>query len=141
MHRRNVAGFEQNVCMGDEYAVSVSAGSLRSETGTPFPHRWTDEGVTVDATFTGAHLLHLAVAGCVLNDLYREAVELGITLDGVRVSASGGFDDGWASTGITYSIEVDSAADPALLADLVTRVDSVAEIPKTLRAAAAVSRG
>jgi hypothetical protein len=28
-------------------------------------HRWTPGGVTVEAGFTGGHLLHLAVAGCV----------------------------------------------------------------------------
>jgi len=50
------------------------------------------EGVTVEADFTGGHLLHLATAGCILNDLYREAAKLGIQLVGVRVSAAGGFD-------------------------------------------------
>ncbi len=30
--------------------------------------------------FTGGHLLHLAVAGCVYNDLFREAAARGITL-------------------------------------------------------------
>jgi hypothetical protein len=28
-----------------------------------FPHRWTPGGVTVEADFTGGHLLHLAAAG------------------------------------------------------------------------------
>jgi hypothetical protein len=48
----------------------------------------TPGGVTVEADFTGAHLLHLAAAGCVLNDIYREAGSLGIELGGVRVTAS-----------------------------------------------------
>jgi hypothetical protein len=55
-------------------------------------HRWTAEGVVTQAEFTGAHLYHLAAAGCVLNDVYREAVTLGIQIDGVRVRACGGFD-------------------------------------------------
>jgi hypothetical protein len=54
---------------------SASAAAIR------FPHRWTPGGVTVEADFTGAHLLHLAAAGCVLNDVYREAA-LGIGIDG-----------------------------------------------------------
>jgi hypothetical protein len=33
-------------------------------------------GVTVDAGFTGGHLLHLAAVGYVLDDLYREAATL-----------------------------------------------------------------
>jgi hypothetical protein len=60
-----------------------------------FSHRWTDLGVSLAAQFTGAHLLYAAVAGCVLNDLFREADRLGLVLDGVRVSASGGFTDSW----------------------------------------------
>jgi hypothetical protein len=36
----------------------------------------------VEADFTGGHLLHLAAAGCVLNDVYREAAALGIKLKG-----------------------------------------------------------
>src|SRR6478609_2658137 len=61
--------------------------------------------------FTGAHLLHLAAAGCVLNDVYREAERLGVPIDGVRVTASGGFDtDTWQSTGISYAVDIDSPA-------------------------------
>jgi hypothetical protein len=60
--------------------------------------------VTVEGEFTGGHLLHLAAAGCVLNDLYREAATLGIALAGARVTAAGGFDtSNWQSTGISYS--------------------------------------
>src|SRR5213078_3824002 len=50
----------------EQFAVVVAAGSLRSEDSRAvrFPHRWTSEGVTVETEFTGAHLLHLAAAGC-----------------------------------------------------------------------------
>jgi uncharacterized OsmC-like protein len=113
------------------YEVVVGAGSLRSAAAgaVAFPHRWTDGGVTVEGDFTGAHLLHLAAAGCVLNDLYREAAALGVALAGVRVRAAGGFDGDWASTGITYAVDLDSAAPPADLARLLDRVDEVAEVP------------
>jgi hypothetical protein len=78
-----------------------------------FPHRWTAEAVTVLGAFTGAHLLHLSIAGCVLNDLYREAAGARIDLRGVRVSAGGGFDPHtWTSSGITYSVEVVSDVPP-----------------------------
>lgn len=128
----------------DEYAVVVGAGTLTSSSpeATRFPHRWTDVGVSVECTFTGAHLLHLAVAGCVLNDLYREAEALGLTLDGARVSAAGGFDlDTWASTGITYVVELDGVEDDAARAHLLSQVDAVAEIPRAVRAGARVTRG
>ncbi|MDC2960178.1 OsmC family protein [Streptomyces sp. NPDC001260] len=129
--------------MADGFGVVVSAGSLRSddEHAVRFPHRWTPEGVTVEADFTGAHLLHLAAAGCVLNDLYREAAGLGIALDGVRVTASGGFDSGnWTSTGVGYSVTLDSAASAADLDRLLDVVDEVAEIPRALRAGVPVRR-
>ncbi len=128
--------------MGDRFEVIAGAGSLTSTAGqaVQFPHRWTSEGVTVEADFTGAHLLHLAAAGCVLNDVYREAVALGIGLTGVRVVAYGGFDTGWTSTGITYSVQVDSAAAAEELASLLDVVDDVAEIPRALRTGAPVRR-
>jgi uncharacterized OsmC-like protein len=129
--------------MDDRYDVAVSAGALRSESeGTVrFPHRWTSDGVTVEGAFTGAHLLHVAIAGCVLNDLYREAAALGVDLDGVRVSAAGGFDtDTWASTGISYSVEIVSDASQDQLGRLLAVVDEVAEIPRAVRAGATVRR-
>ena len=99
--------------MEERFEVAAGAGTLMSASGSAvrFPHRWTPGGVTVDAGFTGGHLLHLAVAGCVLNDMYREAAALGIELAGVRVTAAGGFDTGtWQSAGISYTVEVDSGA-------------------------------
>ncbi len=127
----------------DRFDVVVSAGSLRSDGAhaIQLPHRWTSEGVTVEATFSGAHLLHLAAAGCVLNDIYREAATLDIQIDGLRVSAAGGFDtETWTSTGITYSVELSSPASPHDLARLLDRVDDIAEIPRAIRAGATVQR-
>jgi hypothetical protein len=126
-----------------QFEVTVGAGSLRSDgvDAVRFPHRWTPEGVTVEAQFTGAHLLHLAAAGCVLNDMYREAERLQIVLSGVRVRAAGGFDsEAWSSTGIEYDVEVDSDAAPDELEQLVACVDEIAEIPRAIRHGAAVKR-
>lgn len=126
-----------------EFDVAVGAGTLRSAAADAvrFPHRWTSDGVTVEAAFTGAHLLHLATAGCVLNDVYREAAALGVPIDGVRVVASGGFDtETWRSTGIHYAVEVDSPAAAGQVQAVVAAVDSVAEIPRSIRAGATVQR-
>jgi len=127
----------------DQFAVVAGAGSLRSDApgAVHFPHRWTPGGVTVEAEFTGAHLLHLAAAGCVLNDLFREAAALGVPLAGARVTASGDYDtSSWSSTGITYTVDLDSDAPPAAITALLTRVDEVAEIPRAIRAGAPVTR-
>lgn len=131
-----------NRAVGD-FDVVAAAGSLRSSSTSAvrFPHRWTAEGVTVEAAFTGAHLLHLAAAGCVLNDVYREAEQLAVSVRGVRVVASGEFDtDTWRSTGIWYAVEVDSPDSPSEIDALLRRVDAVAEIPQSIRAGAHVRR-
>jgi uncharacterized OsmC-like protein len=127
----------------DDFAVVVGAGTLGSTAAgaVTFPHRWTPDGVTVEAAFTGAHLLHLAAAGCVLNDVYREGECVGVPIRGVRVTATGGFDtETWHSTGIAYAVEVDSPASPDEVTALLARVDAVAEIPRSIRAGARVER-
>ena len=125
------------------FDVIVGAGSLRSTApdAVRFPHRWTVDGVTVEAPFTGAHLLHVAAAGCVLNDVYREAEARGVIVHGVLVTAAGDFDtETWQSTGICYAVEVATPASDRELAALLDAVDSVAEIPKAIRAGAPVQR-
>lgn len=122
--------------MTDDYEVRASCGTLRAQDpGTvALPHRWTDEGVTVTTELTGPHLLHLAVAGCVLNDIYREAASEGVTIDGVSVIARGGFDaQPWSSNGISYSVHVESPAPASQIDALLATVDKVAEIPRALQ--------
>jgi uncharacterized OsmC-like protein len=129
--------------MSGRFDMIVGAGVMRSAdvSSVSFPHRWTEDGVTVDGDFTGAHLLHLAAAGCVLNDVYREAAALGIEIDGVRVTAGGEFDtESWRSTGIEYSVELASSAGEPALSHLLEVVDRVAEIPRALRAGTSVRR-
>jgi uncharacterized OsmC-like protein len=124
-----------------EFEVVVSAGNLRPAHGVVMAHRWTPEGVVVETDFTGAHLYDLSAAGCVLNDVYREADRLGVAIDGVRVCAWGGFDtSAWVSTGISYEVDVASDASDADIARLVGVVDEVAEIPKALRSGTTVVR-
>ena len=103
-------------------------------------HSWTDEGVVAGPTTNGAQLLHLSVALCIVNDTYREAARLGVEIDGVAVEADGGFDAEWRSTGIGYSVTLDTRASPQELERLRALVDEVAEIPRAIRAGALVGR-
>jgi hypothetical protein len=127
----------------DDFPVSLSAGTFMSEAGDGWvvPHVWTADGVFVQAAPNGAAVLHVAVALCVLNDLFREGEALGVPVRGVRVGARGEFDtETWVSTGVTYAVEVDSTAPAGDVARLVARVDEVAEIPRVLRAGLTVER-
>jgi hypothetical protein len=139
--RRACRGGGKGSLMDDRFEAVVAAGTMMSSAATVirFRHRWTPEGVTVEADFTGGHLLHLAAAGCILNDVYREAAALGLDLKGVRVTARGGFDPAtWHSTGIDYSVEVSSDGAADEIAHLLEVVDEVAEIPRAIRAGAIV---
>ena len=51
--------------------------SLRADAsaGWLVPHAWTDTGVVIQTVPNGAGVLHVAVALCVLNDTFREAIE------------------------------------------------------------------
>lgn len=122
------------------YGVRAGAGTLRSGEGVALPHAWTDAGVLAAPASNGGQVLHLAVALCVLNDTYREAARLGVPLAGVAVTADGGFDDAWRSTGIHYGVELDTSGDPDQVARLHEVVDEAAEIPRALRAGADVRR-
>ncbi len=84
--------------------------------------------------FNGGQLLNLAVAGCISNDLFREAARAGIKLRRVRVKARSDYGGEPAvSTPVQYDVELQGdAADEALL-ELVERVDKIAEIPNSLR--------
>jgi hypothetical protein len=128
--------------MGDDQVV-VGAGTLRSlgVDVMQWPHRWTPGGVTVEADFTGAQLLHLATAACILNDIYREASRLSVPVDGVRVTAGGGLStDIWRSTAVRYAVEVDTTAPHDDIEVLLKVVDVVAEIPRALRSGMSVER-
>ena len=120
--------------------VRATAGTLRGSEGIVLDHAWTDQGVVAGPAANGAQLLHMSVALCVLNDTYREAERLGLDVDGVAVEADGGFDDEWRSTGIEYSVTLDSRASVEDLARLNTVVDDVAEIPRAVRAGAQITR-
>ena len=84
--------------------------------------------------FNGGQLLHLAVAGCVSNDLFREAATRDLVLTRVVVRVDGDYaGEPAVSTGIRYSVEVEGQASDDDLRALVTHVDEIAEIPNSLR--------
>jgi hypothetical protein len=129
--------------MDDDFPVVLTAGSLRADpsAGWLVSHRWTDTGVVIETVPTGAGVLHAAVALCVLNDVFREAIELGVDVAGVRVSARGEFDEEtWESTGISYTVDVESPGSADDIASLLAQVDRVAEVPRALRAGMSVER-
>jgi uncharacterized OsmC-like protein len=81
--------------------------------------------------FNGGQLLYLAVAGCISNDLFREAPALGVELESVRVTVDGDFTGEPAVSGeITYEVELAGTGDLQALAE---HVDRIAEIPNSLR--------
>jgi putative redox protein len=84
--------------------------------------------------FNGGELLYLAVAGCVSNDLFREARAEGIALRSVRVRVRGDFSGEPAvSEPIEYQVELQGDAPREQLEALAARVDEIAEIPNSLR--------
>jgi hypothetical protein len=129
--------------MADAFQVTLSAGSLRADpaSGWLVPHAWSDAGVVIQTVPNGAGVLHVAVALCVLNDTFREAIEAQVPVAGVKVSARGEFDEEtWQSSGVTYTVEIDSTADAEGVAALLSRVDEVAEVPRALRVGMTVER-
>lgn len=122
-----------------DFTVVVSSGTLATETPSTFP--WSGGVVHVDSPFTGLHVTHLAVGGCVLNDTRREAARRGIEISGVRVSVRGDFDLDAARFGpIEYVLEIDSPAHPGEVNALADHVEAIAEIPRALGAAVTVTR-
>ena len=107
------------------FGVRASAGSLRASDGVVLDHVWTDRGVMVSAVSNGAQVLHLSVAMCILNDTFREAERLEIPVHGVAVEVDGGFEDDWRSTGISYTVTLDSPAAANVKAHLEAAVDEV----------------
>jgi organic hydroperoxide reductase OsmC/OhrA len=114
--------------VGDQVATVRTEGSERQ---LSIPAKDSGPGSGVN----GGELLMLALATCYCNDLYREAVRLGITLDAVEVEATASFPGiGLAAANIRYRAKVSSPADPATIADLLRQTDAVAEVHNTVRA-------
>ncbi len=92
--------------------------------------------------FNGGQLLNLAVAGCISNDLFREAGRRGMRLERVTVRVTADYDGEPAvSTPIEVAVEVEASASEEEIAELVAHVDRIAEIPNSLRRGTAVRIG
>lgn len=73
--------------------------------------------------------------------VFRQAERPGTPFRGLRVKASGGFDpDSRQSTGIEYTVDVDSLASPGEVEALPATADAVGGIPKAIRAGATIRR-
>ena len=116
---RNVAG---------EPAAIGSAGPYTLVVDRPIDGGGRGQG------FNGGQLLYLAIAGCISNDLFREARADGIELDRVRVLVRGDFNgDPAVSDDVEYEVDIRGGASDDRLRALVERVDEIAEIPNSLR--------
>jgi putative redox protein len=84
--------------------------------------------------FNGGQLLYLAVAGCISNDLFRDASAAGIKLSRVQGKVGGDFvGEPVVSDEIRYEVEVSGNAPEDRLRALIAQVDEIAEIPNSLR--------
>ena len=87
------------------------------------------------SSINGGEFLMLALATCYCNDLFREAVRLGIPVVAAEVEASAEFPGvGLAATNIRYRATIESSATPDEIARLLRETDAVAEVHNTLRA-------
>jgi uncharacterized OsmC-like protein len=99
-----------------------------------FKHHRTGHAQMRIERLTGGHLLHLAVAGCLFNDILRVAAERGVTISQLEVSADGEFDgEPAASTGISYSVRITGDAPPEDLRRLIHECEQETAIGNTLQ--------
>jgi uncharacterized OsmC-like protein len=117
-----------------EISVAPAGGEAVSPAAFTVDHHIVDRAEVRAASLSGGHLMHLAVAGCLFNDVLRAARARGIEVDELRVSADGGFEgDPLASTGITYEVDLAADAPDEVLRALVAECEAKAAIPYMLR--------
>jgi uncharacterized OsmC-like protein len=86
------------------------------------------------SSINGGELLLLALATCFCNDLYREANKRKILIDSVEVECTGDFGaEGEPGSNFRYKASVISKAPVAVIDELITYTDQIAEIHNTLR--------
>src|SRR3954447_12605475 len=128
-----VAGFDVEISLADGASDGIDPASF------VVAHHLTDRAEIRSEVLSGGHLLHLAVAGCLFNDILREAKSRAIAVTDLRISADGDFEgDPPMSTGITYSIDIAGDAPEEELRRLVADREAIAAIPLTLRRGAGV---
>jgi uncharacterized OsmC-like protein len=90
------------------------------------------------AQMSGGSLLHLALAGCVFNNVLRMAGDRGISVDEASVRVSGGFTDEGASTGVECRVDVLGDASAEELRKLAQAAFENSTVVAVLRQGAAV---
>ncbi|WP_415855186.1 OsmC family protein [Sinomonas sp. G460-2] len=128
-----------------DYAASISTAVLGEglvPAGTAdllIRHHKTGAARIAMSLPTGAHVLHLAAAACLFNDLHTAATLAGLSLGPVAVRADGGFDETMtASTGIRLEVDISGDADPEELRTLVLETFEVSTVACVLRRSTSV---
>jgi uncharacterized OsmC-like protein len=86
------------------------------------------------SSVNGGELLFLALATCYCNDVYREAIALGVHIDAVEVTVRGRFGErGAPARDIAFDVSVESPDPTDVVQHLLGQTDRVAEIQNTLR--------
>ena len=86
------------------------------------------------SSVNGGELLFLALATCYCNDIYREATKRNIRVDRVEVEVDGDFGaEGEPAKNVLYRAKITAQASEEEIKDLLSFVDTVAEIQNTLR--------
>jgi putative redox protein len=131
-----VPSFDVQIRMGDPSSDAADPESL------VLTHHLTDRAEIQAEVLSGGHLLHLAVAGCLFNDILRAAKGRGIEITDLRISADGGFEgDPLLSTGVSYAIAIAGDAPEEDLRKLVADCEGASAIPLSLRRGIAVDAG
>ena len=86
------------------------------------------------SSINGGELLFLSLASCYCNDIFREAVEMGIEVKDVEVYVEGNFGGkGEPTTLVNYDVKISANASEEKIRKLLAHTDTVAEIQNTLR--------
>ncbi len=113
--------------MHDHQVTVQTDGSIKTLTIAPKPDGF-------GSSVNGGELLLLSIATCFCNDIYREARKRNIVVSSVKLSATGEFGaEGEPGRNFRYEAEVKADASDAVIRELVTYVNSIAEIHNTLR--------
>ena len=90
--------------------------------------------------FSGGEMLFLAIGGCYLNDIYREAGKREVQVKSVQVTVEGDWGgDPVRAQNVSFSVKVEALATEEAISELIRHTDSVAEIPNSLRLGTPVS--
>jgi uncharacterized OsmC-like protein len=114
------------------FPPSSSAAPTADPSSILVNHHRVDRVTLGVQTLSGGHLFHLALAGCIFNNVCRLASERSIEITEARVIVDGDFDDE-GSTGVSWEIELVGVADEELLRTLASDAESVSTIGAAIR--------